>query len=574
MGSAQKKPKQLLIIPTGGTISMNRDTEGVLSVGQKATDSIARCLQSIPGIGYTQVDPGFCSDSSDISWTQLNQLCNVALTHRPFYHGVLIRHGTDTMNRSVAAMALAGNEIITTPIVFVGSIHDQNHPRTDAFENSVSGAVFAAYSNHAGVFAIRPRGVVITSRHDTPGMSVNWHTRKYDKQALACFARVNLDSIVDKGVVEEGVHGFLGSDGFRFRISQARLNEARKEGMFTHFKDADTDSIYISRDNTLDTADQNAAAPRGLLPSVQILGFRRGEYLQQDSHPHNIYSHIKRAVDMGIGHRNLAGRVIPELAILENVKRRWPPTCKTTLESVFPILFHDQTQSEKLSRALSEFWLSYSGKQNGTMDATGIQCLDVLGDGAQLFDIIDTERTRPRGIILRATGAAGMRISDPAESYTRALSRCRELVIPVVVTSASGEVTSLSYGPPHDIWKNDLAFFAGTMDTDLVQPRMALLNTQREFMHELISTISEPGRLMVERNMYRQLLSGTHYAAVRDGVSDRSKMQTMYGTETRVDLLGSFHVRKAIVAAYLHEVIRNNIPIKEQQLLPVLRGTV
>jgi L-asparaginase/Glu-tRNA(Gln) amidotransferase subunit D len=570
MGSAQKKPKQLLIVPTGGTISMNRNVDGVLGVDQKANDNIARCLQSIPGIGYTEVDPGFCSDSSDISWNQVNQLCNVVLAHHPFYHGVLIRHGTDTMNRSVAAMALAGNETITTPIVFVGSIHNQNNIRTDAFENSVSGAIFAAYSGHAGVFAVRPRGVIITSRHDTPGMEINWHTRKYHKQASACFARVNLDKIVDVGLVDEGFHGFRGSDGLRFRISQVKLNEARKEGMFTHYKDEDTNSFYISRDDTLYTADQNAASPRGLLPSVQILGFRRGDYLQEGSDPRSIYLNIKRAVDMGQGHKSLSGRIIPELAILENIKRRWPPRSKGTLESTFPVLFRDHIPNERLSNTLAEFWLAYSGKQNGVMDAGRIQCLDVLGDGAQLFDIVDTERTRPSGIILRATGAAGMRVSDPAESYVSALSRCRDLMIPVVVTSASGEVTSLSYGPPHEIWKNDLAFFAGTMDVDLVQPRMALLNGQRAFVQELTTTIDEKLRPVVERNIYRQLLSGAHYAAVRDGMSDRHKMQKMYGTETRVDLLGSFHVRKAIVAAYLHEIMRNNVPVPESKLSPIL----
>ena len=111
-----------------------------------------------------------------------------------------------------------------------------------------------------------------------------------------------------------------------------------------------------------------------------------------------------------------------------------------------------------------------------------------------------------------------------------------------------------------------LCFFAGTLDDDLMPPRLALLNASenRSFLDNLVATTDAAMdvKKTMTRKMMRQLLSGSHYRFAHDGErSDRDLVEQRYGIETRVDLLGGMHVKKAILASYLHECDQREIPL-------------
>ena len=102
------------------------------------------------------------------------------------------------------------------------------------------------------------------------------------------------------------------------------------------------------------------------------------------------------------------------------------------------------------------------------------------------------------------------------------------------------------------------------MDSDLVEPRIALLNENKTFINALVDNLETKSSVKqeIKRNMYRQLLSGDHYAAEKEGIiPDRKRIQDMYAIETRVDLLSGLHAKKAILASFLHEVLRRDIPL-------------
>ncbi len=157
--------------------------------------------------------------------------------------------------------------------------------------------------------------------------------------------------------------------------------------------------------------------------------------------------------------------------------------------------------------------------------------------------------------------------SSKATSYTNALEACKRAGIPIVLTSSSrGEVTSLEYGPGRHLFEEDLCFFAGTLDADLVEPRLALLNHphNRRFLEDLVQQLDIPSSQQqdIRRNVQRQLLSGNHYRRPNENErSDRQLMEDRYHLETRVDLLSSMHVKKALLASFLHECEKRRLPV-------------
>lgn len=556
--------RHLYHIATGGTIGSGISSTGVRDVDQNAQQGTLELLQRIPFTKYESILVKMRGDSSAHPRIHLIDLADTILRCAPTGDGVIVEYGTDTMNLAAAVVALKGNETLKVPATFLGSIKGPEKQGSDAPANTITAGFFTAYGNGSGVFAVRPGGVVITSRHDTPGGSIDWHGRGIPQAKGTYFARVRLDQLVDEN----------GNIVFDLTRKKHRSLGTELEALIEYQR--------LFEDGTLDTADEVPVGGRGRLPHIRVLGFGRERIVRFKDRPvgdsaESVLLNLNALVAERRENGKVVGNIIPHLALLEHVRRHRDKlsyksdsySLHEKWEQVLLGLLNDNLKLNYVSKRMVAFWKKYSDIPNGTMDFSDIVSFRVSSDPNLLYRSF--QAVPPRGLILQATGASGIRLQDEfGESYEPLLFYCRQAGIPVVLTSSSrGEVTSFEYGSGRETLDKDLAFFAGTLDADLVEPRIALLNAieSRQFVGALVDKLdaSESQKGEVKRNIYRQLLSGSHYRHPAPGeISDRSRVEQQYGIETRVDLLSGMHVRKAILASYLHEANMRKLPISQK----------
>ena len=114
--------KQIVHIATGGTIGSGVASSGVRDVDPQAQHQTLQLLQKIPFTQYTPASVQMKGDSSAHPRAHLLDLGKAALQYAEGVSGLVIEHGTDTMNLSTATLALMGNEMWKVPVGFLGSI--------------------------------------------------------------------------------------------------------------------------------------------------------------------------------------------------------------------------------------------------------------------------------------------------------------------------------------------------------------------------------------------------------------------------------------------------------------------
>ena len=593
-------------VVTGGTVGSGINHQGVRDVDPQAQSFTRQLLERIPSTNYKPLSVAMRGDSSAHPRSHLLELSDVVVKHANQADGVIIEHGTDTMNLSAATLALAGNETLIVPVTFLGSIRGPEQKGSDAPENTITAGFFTAFGDASGVFAVRPGGHIITSRHDTPAGSLDWHVRG-SLEVMRAWQELRESYFDPNGVIQRklgsitfdrtrGLHkisNYLRDAtriGYFARVNVGMLVDTdfcwkffpripKRSSLLSYFEE----NIKYQRthdDSTLDYADDIPIGGRGRVPSIRILGLSRDRIKAfkdrpNDDSPEDIHRDMEKVVDTLREKGRVVGKVILPLTLVEHVRRHRAKGAPLTDADPFhhkwkgvfqKYLVTDLKLPWNVAQNLQQFWEKYSNQPNGAMDFSGLSYVHVSNDPNLLYRAF--QHAPPQGLVLQTTGAAGLRLRDDfGESYAPLLTNCRQSGIPVVLTSSSrGEVTSFEYGPGREALESDLCFFAGTMDNDLVQPRMALLNhpEQRRFLNDLVAIVDAPKGIQeaITRNIYRQLLSGSHYRAVGEGeTSDRARVEGLYGIETRVDLLSGMHVKKAVLASYLHEVSQRGLQV-------------
>ena len=126
----QTKPR-LCLITTGGTIGMVADADGTLRPAEEANDF----LTAVPELGDRydlRVVPLMNRDSSEFGpadWTRI-----VAAVAEAFStcDGVVVTHGTDTLEYTAAAVAISlGRSPTPCPVVLTGAMRSADHPQPD-----------------------------------------------------------------------------------------------------------------------------------------------------------------------------------------------------------------------------------------------------------------------------------------------------------------------------------------------------------------------------------------------------------------------------------------------------------
>jgi L-asparaginase len=138
------KTKSLLIIYTGGTIGMVRDTaKGSLHPlpFDNMVDEIPELRRSAYHLSSYAFKP--LIDSSNVNPDVWIKLAQIIKENYNKFDGFVILHGTDTMSYSASALSFM-LEDLSKPVVFTGSQLPIDIPRTDAKENLLSAIEIAA----------------------------------------------------------------------------------------------------------------------------------------------------------------------------------------------------------------------------------------------------------------------------------------------------------------------------------------------------------------------------------------------------------------------------------------------
>jgi len=170
---AQIDPKlpRLLLISTGGTIASKIDyrTGGVTPALTAAELNAA--IPELGKIANIDTEVLFSEYSENLlpeHWKKIAEKIDSCI--RSEYKGIIVAHGTDTMQYTAAALsfALAG---ITIPVALVGSQRSSDRPSSDAALNLISAAEFLIESNTSGVY------VVMHNSTNDDEVACHWGTR-------------------------------------------------------------------------------------------------------------------------------------------------------------------------------------------------------------------------------------------------------------------------------------------------------------------------------------------------------------------------------------------------------------
>jgi L-asparaginase len=140
----EKQKKSILIIYTGGTIGMKKNTEtGVLAPFD--FDQILTEVPELKRFGFNLKTYSFnpIIDSSNLDpdvWIKLAQIIKETYND---YNGFVILHGTDTMAYSASALSFM-LENLDKPVIFTGSQLPIGTLRTDGKENLITAVEIAA----------------------------------------------------------------------------------------------------------------------------------------------------------------------------------------------------------------------------------------------------------------------------------------------------------------------------------------------------------------------------------------------------------------------------------------------
>lgn len=131
--------KNIFILNTGGTLSMQRQSEGYAN----SPGYLAECLQTMPELEnaalpqFELVEYQPLLDSANISPVIWNQMaCDIAARYDQ-YDGFVILHGTDTMAYSSSVLSFILQNL-SKPVVFTGSQVPLEQAHGDARENLIN----------------------------------------------------------------------------------------------------------------------------------------------------------------------------------------------------------------------------------------------------------------------------------------------------------------------------------------------------------------------------------------------------------------------------------------------------
>ncbi len=403
------KPREVHYIPTGGTIGSTPTSNGRETSAAVEDEILEHLRANVPCALFIPQRTVMRGDSSDHPRRHVIELGRTALEYADSGEGTVISHGTDTINLSAATLALMGNERWKSPVVFLGSMKGLDVKGSDAPANITTAGYFAAYGNGSGVFAVRPEGVIITNRHDTPAGSIDWHSRPYQSQLaerheLHRSAEERVLTSVGKSEEEQRAYEAR-TKWFFARVPVEdngfmRIPDMPKKRKYHNRLQELCDLIEYQReiaDETLDSFDQIVVGGRGWVPQVHIIGYGKDKIV-------NFKSALERRMDEMVAYElrdfvgqmkcegKVVGRMVHYLALIENIRRAKKK--KESLQQRWQyalqgILTQEFGAGNPLIDPLCKFWEKYSKKNNDDLDFSGILQLKAGTDPDYFFRLVE-----------------------------------------------------------------------------------------------------------------------------------------------------------------------------------------
>jgi L-asparaginase len=188
------KSKSILIIYTGGTIGMIKDSEtGVLAPFD--FDHIMEEVPELKRFGFKLDTISFSPimDSSNLHPTTWIKLAEIIKDNYSLYDGFVVLHGTDTMAYSASALSFM-LENLSKPVIFTGSQLPIGTLRTDGKENLISAIEIAATEKNG-----QPLAPEVCIYFENKLMRGN-RTTKYSSDHFNAFESPNYPNLAEAGI--------------------------------------------------------------------------------------------------------------------------------------------------------------------------------------------------------------------------------------------------------------------------------------------------------------------------------------------------------------------------------------
>ncbi|NJN43178.1 MAG: asparaginase [Flammeovirgaceae bacterium] len=200
--SSDKANARVMIIYTGGTFGMVRDSSGVL-----IPLDFSQIVEHLPTLRNLFLDLTVVSfdqpiDSSDIDPNHWIEISRIIKEHYNDQDGFVILHGTDTMAYTASALSFMLLNL-QKPVILTGAQLPISDPRSDARENLITSLEIAA-SKRDGRSAV-PEVCVYFDYELFRGN----RTRKVESMSFDAFKSENYPALAKAGVKIEFNHPYI-----------------------------------------------------------------------------------------------------------------------------------------------------------------------------------------------------------------------------------------------------------------------------------------------------------------------------------------------------------------------------
>ena len=133
--------KKILVLHTGGTISMHADEDG--NVRPENDNPMNHVGVNLKDIQVTALDFFKCAESTHHTKTHVKAFTKKVKEEADNFDGVVITHGTDTLEET--AYFLDTLEVPNVPIVLTGAMRSSNELGSDGVYNYLSALRVASH---------------------------------------------------------------------------------------------------------------------------------------------------------------------------------------------------------------------------------------------------------------------------------------------------------------------------------------------------------------------------------------------------------------------------------------------
>jgi L-asparaginase len=141
-GYNETMKKKILLIHSGGTIGMTRDSRSGVLRPDMFHDSLLKVIPEISTIADMEVEIPFVLDSAELNFQHWQQLAAIIKKRVDDIDGVVITHGTDTLAYTASALSYMLPDI-PIPVILTGAQRPLEELRSDARNNLINAVELA-----------------------------------------------------------------------------------------------------------------------------------------------------------------------------------------------------------------------------------------------------------------------------------------------------------------------------------------------------------------------------------------------------------------------------------------------